>query len=140
MPCRYEETDEERFEHLMERESTMPCYSDQDETCENGMIDEIGKLNRKSELMTEALHKARNELNQYRAAFCALMNEITVDGYTITVDTTIELAEENGKCKIRELWDKHKEEDKDRLKKKLDEYSSDEIKIIRELIEAKEES
>lgn len=65
------------------------------------------------------------------AIVCAILTELERNGIA---DRVIADAEENGKVKIKEVWDLHKKEDKARLSKLIEGLSEHEKLILKNML------
>ena len=93
-----------------------------------------------SEDNSEKLDLANIEIAELTGMLCALCNVVvsTCDPYQNALDI-FQRATKDGECDDIQYWyEKHTGQDKERLRKKLSDFSIDEIKLIAEMVERDE--
>ena len=81
------------------------------------------------------IHKLTKQNDWLEAALCAILNELEERGIAAAVAAD---SSRNGLVDIMGFWSFHRESDESRLASKLHEYSKDEQRILKKLLEAEQ--
>lgn len=80
---------------------------------------------------------SKKEDNKWEAAFCALTNAILKHQGSANLLVLLTKGSQDGKIDIKELYIQHAKADEDRLEKDLSKYSTDELVLLKKLIDNK---
>lgn len=85
--------------------------------------------------LRDKVNRLKDRTKELEAALCALINELSTQLDEDEFYGFLKLASENGKIDLTEWINKHREEDKKRLKEEvLNKLSDHEIELIKELL------